>query len=75
VCIENVEHNMPPRFAYTKIVIEVEIKREITALYFPAPDGQNFTQQLSVQNDDTKKNWGNIYGMARSVGRYRSRWV
>jgi hypothetical protein len=70
-----VEHNVPPRFANKKIEIEVEIKREITALYFPAPVGQNFTQQRSVQNDDTKKNWGNIYRMAMSVGRYRSRWV
>ena len=26
------------------------IKMEITALYSPAPVGQNFTQQLSVQN-------------------------
>jgi hypothetical protein len=62
-------------FADQKIAIDVEIKRKITALYFPALVGQNFIQQHSVQNDDTKKNWGNIYGMARSVGRYRSRWV
>jgi hypothetical protein len=43
-------------FADQKIEIEVEIKREITALYFPAPVGQNLTQQRSVENDHTKKN-------------------
>lgn len=37
------------------------IKMEITALYSPAPVGQNFTQQLSVQECQIQRKIGAIY--------------